>query len=146
MYKSFWMGYVQCFYAILQILKNKKVPTISKIWKVLNRYPHKFDSRYTAYYINNGGLIEYALDAIIKTSKADSCPYPTGEFFEVSSRRQKHDSLPEMKRYDFDYELVWEELCISDCMEFELSHGGPYFTDEEFIDDDEETDDLESWD
>eukprot|EP01083_Nonionella_stella_P128416 389124_1 len=105
-----------------------------------------YDSRYTNYYLTNGGLIEYALDGIIKRSREECCPYPVGDesFWEIPEFKQEHDALPEMAQHDFDYDTVWECLCESDCMEFELSGGGPYSEDEyrqEDEDDEEEEDD-----
>ena len=108
MFKSFWMGYVQCFDAMSQILKRKEIPNVESIHSELIRNPYKYDSRYTEYYLKNGGLIEYALDAIIKRSKEESLPHPIGDesFFEVPEFKQEHDSLPEMKENDFDYNHI----------------------------------------
>ena len=72
------MGYVQCFKAISQILKRKGIPTVSSIQNEFNRDRYSYDSRYTQYYLNNGGLIEYALS--ITAIFSDSCKY--GDFSE----------------------------------------------------------------
>lgn len=137
MYKSFWMGYCQIFKAMAEILKRKQEPDVEGVTREL--MGREYDQRYNQYYSRNGGLVEYGLDAIIKRSEGECVSDES--FFEVDDFKAEHDALPEMKDYDFNYDMVWEELCASTCMVFELSYGGPYRTDDE----DDPDEDLGIW-
>merc|ERR1712241_1600669 len=93
----------------------------------------EYDQRYNLYYASNGGLIEYGLDALIKRSKEESIEDES--FFVIDEFKAEHDALPEMKEYDFNYDMVWDELCASKDMEFKLMRGGPYQCDTDEDDD-----------
>eukprot|EP01084_Bolivina_argentea_P240111 403458_1 len=117
MSNNFWNGYCQCFDAIYAILQAKKLPSIEAVRTELNR--SRYNSIYTLSYLNNGGLIEYPLDAIISRSKEESCDDES--FFEIPSHVQQHNALPEMKEYDFDYDTLREILLENDCsLDFDL--------------------------
>ena len=69
LFESFHDGYFYCFQAIEMILRRNETPTVRRIEEeIINRSDH-YDQDKFHHYINRGGLIEFALYAVIQITE-----------------------------------------------------------------------------
>lgn len=108
MFKSFACGWSQCFKAIANVLRRKQLPTVSAVEQEL-RSGREFDSRYTSFYFDKGGKVEFALDAILHRSMEEHEVHGDGSFFETFEEDTL--ALPSHP-FDDDYGRIREALSI----------------------------------
>jgi len=132
-YKSFALGFHGCLAAIAATLCRRKLPVVDIV--MMEWATGIYDQRYRSYYLDHGGRIEYALDAILSRSKEEHEIFGDGSFVDVPTFKAAIDALPSHPK-DNDYEFIRERLLGVDF------RGGPfYFSDEEDDDDDEDAED-----
>lgn len=103
LYKSFVTGWWQTLAAARNVLRRGEVPVPAAIIKELSS-GLEFQSRMTDCFLNTGGRIDCALDAILKRSEDSHEILGDGSFAEAYDKELK--ALPFIPLIDDDYELV----------------------------------------
>jgi hypothetical protein len=140
MYKSFYQGYRSMFLATTHVLRNAAngIPTPARVLaQALATEP-----RYVSFYIDKGGRVEYALDAIIDTAKGQSI-LGDGSFDDLWDNPEEVGddagfvNMPKCAN-DLAFGLVRYKLGIDPGVA-----RGPYYEDDnvEMYDEDEDTED-----
>ena len=101
-YKSFVEGWIFCIEAIWRVLKQRKLPTVLIVKQMLHQ--PDYDQRKVAFFLNNGGCVQFALDAMLSEVVEQSERFGDGHTEEVfRDQIEVHQAIPEL---DDDYEFV----------------------------------------
>jgi len=114
---SFCYGFQQCLDAIAKLLEKKIPPTTSRVMAVLNgAHPEvggNYDNRYTGHYFQNGGKVDFALNAILACSQEEHEVHGNGEFLalkEESASWPDWEALKPIPGLEDDYDMVRAKL------------------------------------
>lgn len=71
LYESFYDGWGNCFEAIEKVLQDGGTPTVHRVHHYLNRGDglYRFDARKYRHFLDKGGMVEFAIDAVIDISR-----------------------------------------------------------------------------
>lgn len=128
--KPFIIGYANCFATIAWAIKQSQLPKprivkqCSSIVAGLNRDASK-------HYFNNGGMAEFALDAVIATCLQEHEYYGDAAFLADSDNKSTIEKLPKCNNDD-DFDLIqYSMFQDADCWPC-----GPYYNNIGYDDDD----------
>jgi len=115
-YKSFVHGWIQVIDAVHHVLeRDHQLPTTDRVRHHL-AHGGCYDERYTSYFFQKGGRVEFALDAMLHGAYEQSERYGSGHFEEVfvhMLEKEEEDTL--CPRYDqlptHPFDLEFEIIC-----------------------------------
>ncbi|KAK0499412.1 ankyrin repeat family protein [Armillaria luteobubalina] len=115
MFKSFYMGFTTIFEVISNIMKND-----SQIPKLQDMQNDAISEWGTSFYFSKGGRVEYALDAVTNSAKAQS-RLGDETFYETFGEDEDFNRLPECTNDD-EFEMVRVMLGLNP-----RESWGPYY-------------------
>lgn len=121
--------------AIARVLRRGDAPSPRAVCEEM--FSGGMDKRYSQFYFDKGGRVEFALDGLIQQAKEQSVKYGDGSFENDLGYSSTLKQIPRVSGYDDNYELLREHLLGSGFA------AGPYESCEEHDEDDEEFSDEE---
>ncbi|KAJ1421680.1 hypothetical protein B484DRAFT_399400, partial [Ochromonadaceae sp. CCMP2298] len=125
-FKSFAHGFSECLYAISDVLKSRRAPSVENVRRawITNR---RYDARYRDHYLGRGGKVEYAIAALLWRSEREHETLGDGDFNDEC--RAAVEAQPRHPKDD-NYRFIGRQLLGSGYRSEPYAHGDDNYGDE----------------